>query len=63
MSRAPLGGLCGLLQIEVLRHKLFQWINETILFGAIRSRKEVFRVLPGSMTWFQLDGGPVQIEV
>ena len=42
----------------------FLWIiNETILFEAIRSRKEVFRLLPKSMTWFQLDGEPVQIEV
>ena len=56
-------GYVVFLQIEVLQHNIFEWINEAILFETIHSRKEVFHLLPESMTWFQVDGDPVQIEV
>ena len=40
--RAPLGGVCGLLQIEVLQHILFQWINEAILLKLSVAERRCF---------------------
>ena len=41
----------------------FAWLNEAIIFTAIRVRKVVFGLDPDVMTWFQLGGEPVQIAI
>jgi hypothetical protein len=43
--------------------KFFKWINEEIIFKQVEERKEVFGLPADSVTWFQLDGEPIQIEV
>ena len=43
-------------------NNIYKWINKAILFKAIRNKTEVVHISPESMTWFELDGEPVQIE-
>ena len=39
------------------------WLNNEIIFTCIQERNIVFDFDPATLTWFQLDGEPVQIEV
>jgi hypothetical protein len=43
--------------------KFFRWINEKIIFKEIEDRKKVYQLADDALTWFQLDGEPIQIEV
>ena len=43
--------------------KFFRWLNDKIIFTCIQERKIVFDFDPATLTWFQLDGESVQIEV
>ena len=63
LCKASVSGYVGFGKTICCSGKFFRWLNDEIIFTCIQERKIVFDFDPVTLTWFQLDGEPVQIEV